>query len=185
MTRPALALVASLAATAPLAVLACGDAAGPGPAPSYEVTVTPRGPGGVPARFAGKHAGHVVARIPIDARQTMWRAMLTIRLMNASDAPVAVLTLFFPDTAVGYGRIELERLRGPFPGDRVVATGQVVRPDGVGLHEIESGQLELAQGPGGVVEGRFTARLVPIQAGGILEVVADAAGQFVTHRITW
>ena len=46
--------------------------------------------------------------------------------------------------------------------------------------EIESGQLVLAEGPGGVVEGSFTAQLLPVpMAGVIVEVVADAAGQFI------
>jgi len=66
--------------------------------------------------------------------------------MNKTGAPVGVLDLVFPDTTLRYGQIELERGRlGSFP-DRLVATGYVVRPDGMGLYQITSGQLQLAKG---------------------------------------
>jgi hypothetical protein len=69
MTGSVLALFVSLGATAgPLVGLACGDPAGPGGPSSYDVTVTPREPNGVPARFTGTNAGYVVARTPVDEK---------------------------------------------------------------------------------------------------------------------
>ena len=90
------------------------------------------------------------------------------------------------DTTLRYGQIELEPGRlGPFP-DRLVATGYVVRPDGTGLYQITSGQLQLAKGADGVLQGSFTAELSPVgPADATAEVVADAAGQFVARRLTW
>jgi len=182
MTRPARAVLVSLAA------LACGGGPfGPGtPAATYEVMVTPRDPKAATSRFVGTKAEHVGARIPIDSRQTIWRAKLSIRLMNKTGALVGVMDLVFPDTTLRYGQIELERGRlGPFP-DRLVATGYVVRPDGMGLYQITSGQLQLAKGAEGVLQGSFTAELSPVvPADATAEVVADAAGRFVARRLTW
>ena len=186
MTRPALARLVSLAATVgPFAALACGDPAGPGAPSSYDVTVTPRGPSGAPGRFTGTNAGYGVVRTPTNPTQTTWAALMTIRLMKKSgDAPVAVFVVLFPDTTVRLGRFEIWHPRtGPRPAG-AVATGHVIPPDGVGIREIESGQLELAAGPSGVVEGSFTAQVLRVPIGGIVEVEADAAGQFVARRLT-
>ena len=184
MIRPALALFVSLpATTGPLAALACGESAGPEASSSYDVTVTPRGPNGVPARFTGTNAGYVIALTPVDERQTIWSSMLTIRLLK-SDAPVAVFVIVFPDTATRFGRFEIWHPRtGPRPAG-AVATAHVMPPNGVGIREIEAGQLELAEGPGGVFEGSFTAQLLRIPIGGIVGVEADAGGQFVARRLT-
>ena len=176
MIRPAFALFVSLrATTGPLAALACGESAGPEAPSSYDVTVTPRGPDGVPARFTGTNAGYVVALIPIDERQTMWSSILTIRLLK-SDAPVAVFVVVFPDTAVQFGRFEIWHAgTKPRPAG-AVTIGHVVPANGAGIREIESGQLELAEGPSGVVEGSFTAQLLRVPIGGIDGVEADAGG---------
>ena len=185
MTRIALALFVSLAATTgPLAALACGNPAGPGAPSSYDVTVTPRGLSGAPGRFTGTNAGYVVVRTPTNPTQTTWAALSTIRLRKSNDFLVAEFVILFPDTTVRLGRFEIWHPRtGPRPAG-AVATGYVIPPNGVGMREIQSGQLELAVGPSGVVAGSFTAQLLRVPISGIVEVEADAAGQFVARRLT-
>ena len=185
MTRPALARLVSLAATVgPLAALACGDSTGPGAASSYDVIVTPRGPSEAPGRFTGTNAGYVIVRTPTNPTQTTWAALMTIRLRKSDDFLVAEFVVLFPDTTVRLGRFDIWHPRtGPRP-EGAVATGHVILPNGVGIREIESGRLELAAGPSGVVEGSFTAQLLRVPIGGIVGVEADAAGQFVARRLT-
>ena len=185
MTRPALARLVSLAATVgPLAAVACGDPAGPGAPSSFDVTVIPREQSGTAGRFTGTNAGYVIVRTPTNPTQTTWAAVMTIRLRKSDDFLVAEFRVLFPDTTVRLGRFAIWHPRtGPQPAG-AVAIGYVIRPNGVGVREIESGELELAVGPSGLVEGSFTTQLVPLPIQGLVEGVADATGQFVARRLT-